>query len=268
MKTPVATSGTGVSPDRLALPSEGVLNGGRRKIRESMAKSVREGVKQRRTQEERSTETRARLLKSTIDLLIEVGYARLSTNDVATRAGLSRGAQVHHFPLKADLVRAAIEDLANQYSAFLLAKMDALPEGRTGTRIALNTLWEIYSSPLHDAYLELRVAGRTDPDVRRVEKEMLAAVVWPTHRKFMESLVGPVIHKDKALREKVEAAVVFVRTVADARSDLGDAWCERQLRVLAEWLTPVVQEARKRSTDLLARPDGPRKRSRRDRSPG
>lgn len=216
----------------------------------------------RRTQEERSTETRSRLLAATIDLLIEVGYARLSTNDVATRAGLSRGAQVHHFPLKADLVRAAIEDLAKRYSAFLLAKMESLPEGKTGTRIALNTLWEIYSSPLHDAYLELRVAGRTDPDVRRVEKEMLEAVVWPTHRKFMEALVGAVIHKDKALREKVEAAVVFVRTVADARSDLGDAWCERQLRVLAEWLTPIVQETRQRSAELDARRGAPRKRAR------
>ena len=221
----------------------------------------------RRTQEERSAETRSKLLGATIDLLIEVGYARLSTNDVATRAGLSRGAQVHHFPVKADLVRAAIVDLANRYSAFLLAKMESLPEGKTGTRIALNTLWEIYSSPLHDAYLELRVAGRTDPDVRRVEKEMLEAVVWPTHRKFMEALVGAVIHKDKALREKVEAAVVFVRTVADARGDLGDAWCERQLRVLAEWLTPIVEEARKRSADLPARTEGIRKRSRRHGSP-
>ena len=232
-----------------------------------MTKQAEDGRRLRRSQEERSTETRSKLLKATIDLLIEVGYARLSTNDVAARAGLSRGAQVHHFPLKADLVRAAVEDLANRYSAFLLSKMDQLPEGRTGTRIALNTLWEIYSSPLHDAYLELRVAGRTDADVRRVEKEMLAAVVWPTHRKFMEALVGPIIHKDKALREKVEAAVVFVRTVADARSDLGDAWCERQLRVLAEWLTPIVQEARKRSAELPARTEAIRKRSRRDGLP-
>lgn len=46
----------------------------------------------RRTQEERSQETRARLLDATIESLIDVGYAGTTTTAVCERAGLSRGA--------------------------------------------------------------------------------------------------------------------------------------------------------------------------------
>ena len=45
----------------------------------------------RRTQEERSAETRARLLEATIESLGEVGYASTTTTGVCERAGVSRG---------------------------------------------------------------------------------------------------------------------------------------------------------------------------------
>jgi AcrR family transcriptional regulator len=57
--------------------------------------------KPRRTQEERSATTRARLLDATIDCLSELGYTNTTTTEIAKRAGLSRGAQLHHFPTKA-----------------------------------------------------------------------------------------------------------------------------------------------------------------------
>lgn len=50
----------------------------------------------RRTQQERSTETRERLLDATVQSLIDLGYAKTTTTVVCERAGLSRGAQVHH----------------------------------------------------------------------------------------------------------------------------------------------------------------------------
>ena len=54
----------------------------------------------RRTQQQRSDETRAALLDATIICLHEVGYAGTSTTLVSERAGVSRGAQTHHFPTK------------------------------------------------------------------------------------------------------------------------------------------------------------------------
>jgi len=65
----------------------------------------------RRTQAERTASTRARLLDATLECLCDLGYARTTTPEIARRAGLSRGAQLHHFPTKAELVTGAIEHL-------------------------------------------------------------------------------------------------------------------------------------------------------------
>ncbi|MDT5024109.1 MAG: hypothetical protein QOE61_535, partial [Micromonosporaceae bacterium] len=54
--------------------------------------------KARRTQEQRSAEMRVRLLDATIECLVEYGYAGTTTPRVAEKAGVTRGAQVHHFP--------------------------------------------------------------------------------------------------------------------------------------------------------------------------
>ena len=52
---------------------------------------------------------RARLLEATVELLVDKGYAGTSTTLVSERAGVSRGAQLHHFPTKQDLDVAAVQ---------------------------------------------------------------------------------------------------------------------------------------------------------------
>ena len=69
----------------------------------------------RRSQAERSAATREALLDATIDCLIEEGYASTTTSRVAERAGLSRGAHLHHFQTRNALVAAAVEQLAGRW---------------------------------------------------------------------------------------------------------------------------------------------------------
>ena len=66
----------------------------------------------RRSQSERRAETRGRLLDATIESLIEVGYAGTTIRHVTELAGVSQGAQSHHFPHRVDLVASAFEQLA------------------------------------------------------------------------------------------------------------------------------------------------------------
>jgi len=127
---------------------------------------------QRRTQAERSAETRARLLDATLACLIQKGYGRITTAEIEARAGVSRGARLHHFATKAILVAAAVERL---YQAIALRYRDALaavaPEaGRL--RAGLQLLWEIYADPTHAAVLELYVVARTDPELRATLREL------------------------------------------------------------------------------------------------
>jgi AcrR family transcriptional regulator len=66
-------------------------------------------AKTRRTQAERTHGTRTRILDAAVEVLRKKGYAHFRTADVAKAAGVSRGAQLHHFATKEKLVYATME---------------------------------------------------------------------------------------------------------------------------------------------------------------
>ncbi|TIC86800.1 TetR/AcrR family transcriptional regulator [Nocardioides sp. GY 10113] len=126
----------------------------------------------RRTQAERRATTRGALLDATIDVLVEHGYAGLTTVAVCERAGVTRGAQAHYFATKAELVVEALSHLTDRLVADLAAKPLASPDGGAGGPRAqyaalIDRLWEIFSGPVSLAQLELLAAARTDEDLRR-----------------------------------------------------------------------------------------------------
>lgn len=113
--------------------------------------------------QERSLRTRAALLRAAVDELLARGYADLSTAGVARRAGVSRGAQQHHFASKDELLIEAVRELAAR-------RMAELRDGLAGDapaaeRIArtLDLAVEQYAGPLYAATLELSLAARGNP---------------------------------------------------------------------------------------------------------
>ena len=118
----------------------------------------------RRTQEERSAETRTRLLDATVESLIEVGYAGTTTTGVCDRAGLSRGAQVHHFPKKSDLVIQAVAHLAWKQASQMRERAEKLPPDNRTARL-IDMIVELFAQPLFEAAIELWVAARTDREL-------------------------------------------------------------------------------------------------------
>lgn len=132
-----------------------------------MERSIADEKPARRTQEARSAETRAALLDATVETLIEDGYERTSTSRVAERAGLSRGAHLHHFQTRATLVAAAIERLADRRSEELAREAERIPEGPERASKGLDLLWRQFSAPLFAAAVDLGAAARTDPELRR-----------------------------------------------------------------------------------------------------
>lgn len=119
-----------------------------------------------RTQAERSAATRVRLLDATIDCLVELGWSGTSTTEVVRRAGVSRGAQVHHYPTKEDLVVAAVEHLCGRRMAEYRATLERLPASERTPAASIDLLWSIWSGPPLEAWLELIVACRTRPALR------------------------------------------------------------------------------------------------------
>jgi len=119
-----------------------------------------------RTQAERSAATRVRLLDATIDCLVELGWSGTSTTEVVRRAGVSRGAQVHHYPTKEDLVVAAVEHLCSRRMAEYRATLERLPASERTPAASIDLLWSVWSGPTLEAWLELIVACRTRPALR------------------------------------------------------------------------------------------------------
>ncbi|WP_409491886.1 TetR/AcrR family transcriptional regulator [Amycolatopsis sp. cmx-11-12] len=109
---------------------------------------------------------RVRLLDATIDCLVEYGYAGTTTTRVADLAGVTRGAQVHHFPTKTDLVTSAIRHLAARRTEVAMAEIDRLKASADPIGDALQLMWEMHQGPVFSATVELWVASRTDPELR------------------------------------------------------------------------------------------------------
>ncbi|HTU14961.1 MAG TPA: TetR/AcrR family transcriptional regulator [Solirubrobacterales bacterium] len=119
-----------------------------------------------RTQEERRAETRGKLLDATVHSLAEVGFAATTSRRVSELAGVSLGAQTHHFPHRVDLLGAAIEWAAQRRVDELreiAADLPGEPSERLGA--LLDIIWNDFSSPTFDVFVKLWVAAADDPDL-------------------------------------------------------------------------------------------------------
>ena len=138
---------------------------------------------------------RKRLLEATVDCLVEHGYAGTTTTRVTELAGVTRGAQVHHFPTRADLVAAAVRHLAARRAELAFEKIDTVRQAPDPLDAGLDLMWEIHQGPVQYATVEMWVAARTDPELREqltaVEPEARAALLEFSAAAFGEYADNP-----------------------------------------------------------------------------
>jgi AcrR family transcriptional regulator len=68
----------------------------------------------RRTQADRSATTRAALVSAARELFADQGFAATTRDEIAARAGVTRGALYHHFESKSTLAAAVVAELENE----------------------------------------------------------------------------------------------------------------------------------------------------------
>jgi AcrR family transcriptional regulator len=193
-------------------------------------------------QEERTRAMRARLLEATVELLVERGYAGTSTTLVSERAGVSRGAQLHHFPTKQDLVVAAVQHVTEVRGAELAAAAENLPTGSKRTRAVLQVLGDHFTSPVFTAALELWVAARTDPALLGEVAPLELKVGRETHRMTLDLLGAD--ESQPGVRELVQATLDLVRGLGLANTISDDR--RRRTRILDQWATTLDAELERR----------------------
>ena len=204
-----------------------------------------------RTQQQRRDETRRALLDAAVESLIEVGFARTTTLEVQRRADVSRGALLHHFPSKAELLVAAVDHLAEMRARELKAFASQLPPERVRrapgegdeapaatpgpdarTDAVLGLLWQCFSGTFFQVAMELRTAARTDPELRRVltaaERSLRDRIVAQSRTLFGRAVAEhPGLERalDLTLQLMIGAAMTSVLHGETSRlDDLIDDW--------------------------------------------
>lgn len=123
------------------------------------------------------------MLAATVDCLYEVGYHKTTTYSVEQRAGVARGALLHHFASKSALLIGAVEYVVETAERQLTADADTLAAENLGEELS-DLLWRQFTSPIFFAFLEISMAARTDPELRQalVESQKAPRRCLPRHR--------------------------------------------------------------------------------------
>ena len=101
----------------------------------------------RRTQADRRSETRARLIEAAKQVLGARGFAGLRVAEVSRIAEVSLGAQTHHFPTKDSLVLAAVEALYRETADETVRRTKALGAARDAVAAMIEDFEEFFLGP-------------------------------------------------------------------------------------------------------------------------
>lgn len=141
--------------------------------------------KPRRTQAMRSDEMRGRILDAAFVVLKERGFAGLTTPEVAQRAGVSRGALVHHFPSKLDLVTAAMEHVFGIALADGLRLAESARHSGNPAAALLKDTQAFFFSDCFAVGLDMLLAGGKDPALKDTAVAVVHNYRRPVERQWL-----------------------------------------------------------------------------------
>jgi AcrR family transcriptional regulator len=116
--------------------------------------------KTRRTQAERTEDMRVRILDAAVNVLASKGYAGFRTADVAEVAGVSRGAQTHHFPSKDALVVAVVEHVFQRTAELGRKRARRVSSIDEAIKTLLSDSQDFFFSELFLIAMDLAIQGR------------------------------------------------------------------------------------------------------------
>ena len=222
----------------------------------------------RTRQRAKSENTRITILDAAIRCFYERGYNNTTTEKVAREAGVSRGAMLHHFPSRFDLIKAGVNHLHQQRLEQFEVQERQIQENAEHSLIeeGIDNYWAQLHSPLFTVWNELRVAARTDADLNNILK--------PAAREFEAKFtkITASVFPDLALSEEFERANFLSAYLLEGmalngvsrgrKADIMVAWLKTQLREMFADVTDID-----RDTALKGGVKGVRKVTRKDKTP-
>ncbi|MFJ4654182.1 TetR family transcriptional regulator [Nocardia sp. NPDC088792] len=175
--------------------------------------------------QEKSLRTRALLLDAAIDSLAEVGYASASIADITARAGVTRGAQLHHFHTRQELIAQTIDHLTERQREALQRRTRTLAATASAGEVLVEYVTAPFAGKLGKASVELYVGIANDRTLRRnmlrvqhdltvelldacaerveVSRERLEAAFWLTINLVRGATLDEMVGRDRLRRKQV-----------------------------------------------------------------
>lgn len=196
-------------------------------------------------QKTKSEKTRAIILDAALRCFYERGYNNTTTEKVAHEAGVSRGAMLHHFPSRFDLIKATVHHLHSQRLELFEEQEREIQDNAEHSLIneGIDAYWKQLHSPLFTVWNELRVAARTDTELHNILK--------PASRSFEKSLhkISASVFPDLALSEEFEKANLLTTYLLEGmavngvpngpQADAMVSWLKTQLRTMFSAVTNI-----------------------------
>lgn len=209
----------------------------------------RKTTAERRTQAERSADTQRKLIDATITVLHRVGYGATTTGLIADEAGVSRGAMLHQYPTKVDLMLAVVAEVYERETAEYRRRGVGAASSRERLFQFPDMMWELLTRPSAMAVLEIMMGSRSDlalasrlaPLQRRIEATSRATV-----EQILNEGGFPDLPEVNAMRRLFVAAVRGLSIdlmLLDDRRELDEAIAllKRLLRALSDGLIPPAE---------------------------
>jgi AcrR family transcriptional regulator len=187
-------------------------------------------------QQRKSVQTRITILEAAIDCLQKHGYGRTTTQLIAEIAGISRGAMLHHYATKQDLIASVIDYTVYKRMEVFLEGIRALKDSaRVDEMAGIEISWRSFQTREFAAFLELAIAARADPE--------LAAIFLPKARKFDQTELAELIRAFPEWVDNLEGyalALDFCIATFEGLVINRDIWDERDQRVLTTFVGKTI----------------------------
>lgn len=194
----------------------------------------------RAPKQDRSRQTRLRLLEAAVTCLVRDGWSGATMSVIAQEAGTSRGAMQHHFPTREDLVLAALEHTFEQRLASL-AQVE-VPEGRRA-EFVVQLIIDYNTDDLFKAALQMWAAAAADPVLRER--------ILPLERHFAREVHTMAVRllnaddSDPGTRALIQATLDLARGLGLA--DLLTDDSRRRAPIAKAWAAQLATVIRERS---------------------
>ena len=200
----------------------------------------------RRTQAERRAGTQQSILTAALETLVEFGHAGFTTTRIAAKAGVSRGAQENYFPTRTALLAAATAHAMDEAAARATETAARASHSADPLKAFLDEEGAFFFSVTYAAMVELALAGRSDPALRKIHRDAFDTIGRSRDRAWTQALIAAGYDATR-VRDLLTMTVTVFRGVALSAVILPpQAGAKRAAALWREQAAPLLGPRRKK----------------------